>query len=182
MVDEIADHAAAVAAHFVQVPVEQQQKIVDGDILAAFVHDGDAVGVAIHGQAEVVTAVAHGGAEQPQRFGIGRGRAAAEERIVPLMDERHAAAGFGEHRAESELADAVHGVYDDFEPGVANGREVDQRFHGVHVLVGEIACVPRCRLRGARSSSSLMTCSGVSALVSVSMRRVSGSSSSEPSP
>ena len=79
MVDKVAHHAAALAAHFVHVPVEQQQNVVDGDVLAPLVHNGDAVGVAVHGEADVVAAFAHGGGQQAQRLGIGRGRAAAEE-------------------------------------------------------------------------------------------------------
>ena len=42
------------------IPIEQQQDVVDRDVFAAFVDNGDAVGVAIHGEAEVVAVVAHG--------------------------------------------------------------------------------------------------------------------------
>ena len=77
--------------------------------------------------------------KQPQRLQVGRGRAAAEERVVALVNERHAAARFGQDRAQRELPHAVHRIHDHLEPGLADGFEVDQRLDGVHVLVGEVA-------------------------------------------
>ena len=76
---QVAHHAAALAAHFVHVPIEQQQDVVDGDVLAEFIHNRDAVGIAVHRQADVVAAFVHGRSQQPQRFRIGRGRASAEQ-------------------------------------------------------------------------------------------------------
>ena len=54
---QVADHSAALAAHLVEIPVHEQQEIVGGDVSPRFVDDGDAVGVAIGGEAEVVMAL-----------------------------------------------------------------------------------------------------------------------------
>ena len=45
---------------------------------------------------------------------------------MALVNERHAAARFGENGAQRELADSIHGVHDHFERGIADGFEIDQ--------------------------------------------------------
>ena len=50
---QVADHSAALAAHLVQIPVDQQEQVVGGDVAAFLVNDGDPVGVAVGGQAQV---------------------------------------------------------------------------------------------------------------------------------
>src|ERR1019366_3301173 len=136
---QIAHDAAAFAANLMDIPVEQQQDVVDGYVLAQFIHNRDAVGVPIHGQAEIVMVIVHRGGQQPQRLRVGRRRTAAKQRIVALVNERHTAARFGQDRAQRELPNTVHGIHDHLEAGIANGLKIDQGLHGVHVLVGEVA-------------------------------------------
>ena len=119
--------------------------------------------------------------EQAQRLRVGRGRTAAKQRVVALVNERHAAARFGQDGAQGELADAVHGVHDHLEAGIADGLKIDELLDGVHVFVGQVARLTMPAF-SATSSSSLMTSSAVSPLVSASIFLVSSSSSSEPSP
>ena len=76
--------------------------------------------------------------EQPQRLRVRRRRAPAEQRIVPLVDERHAAARLGQDGSERQLANAVHRIDNHFQPGIADRFQVDQLLHGIHVLVGEV--------------------------------------------
>ena len=70
---------------------------------------------------------------------MGAGERPPNKRIVALVDKGHAAARFGQDRAERELADAVHRVDDHLETGIADRLQVDQLFHGVHICVGEVA-------------------------------------------
>ena len=121
------------------VPVEQQQDVVDGDVLAQFIHNRDAVGVSIHRQAEIIAVIVHRRGQQAQRLRVGCGRTAAKQRIVALVNERYTAARFGQDRAQRELPNPVHGVHDHLETGIADGLKIDQGLHGVHVLVGEVA-------------------------------------------
>ena len=60
------------------IPVEQQKDVVDGYVLAQFVHNRDAVGVSIHRQAQIVAVIVHGRGQQAQRLRVGCGRTAAE--------------------------------------------------------------------------------------------------------
>ena len=62
---EVAHDSAAFPPDVVHVPVDQQEDVVDRDVFAALVHDGNTVGVAVHGEAEVVASVAHGAGQQP---------------------------------------------------------------------------------------------------------------------
>ena len=78
-------------------------------------------------------------AEQPQRFQVGRRRAAAEQGVVALVNERHPAARLGENRAQRQLPDAVHRIDDDLEPGAADRVEINQGFDRINVFVREIA-------------------------------------------
>ncbi len=74
-----------------------------------------------------------------QGFQVRRRGTPAEERIAALVDEGDPAARLGEDDAERELADAVHRIHDDAQPGFADGVQIDQFFDGVHVLVGHVA-------------------------------------------
>ncbi len=136
---QVAHHAAFLLADFVHVPIQQEQDVIDGDVFAALVHDGDAVGVAIGGQSQVVAIFDDVRRQQPQGVQVRRRRAPAKQRVMPFVDECHPAARFGEDGAQRELAHAVHRVHDHLEAGLADGVEVYQGLHRVHVLVGEIA-------------------------------------------
>ncbi len=133
---QIAGNAAPVAPHLVEIEVEKEQQFVGGNEGAVGVHNGDAVGVAVHGQAEIVAPFAHGGDEAGQGLEIRGGGASAEEGIVALVDGGHPAAGFGEDGLQGDAPHAVHGVEDHVQPGLADGLHVDQGFHGIDVGVG----------------------------------------------
>src|SRR5271157_447367 len=147
---EIADHRATLAADLVEIPVEQQEDVVDGDVVAALVDNGDAVGVAVHGKAQIAAVIAHGGGKQAQGVGVGSRRAAAEQRVMALVQEGDAAAGFGENDAERKLADAIHQVDLELEPRLANRLEIDQPLDGIDVFVGEIAPLDEAGPQGGR--------------------------------
>ena len=143
---KIAHHTAALAADLVQVPVQQQQDVVDRNVLATLVEDGHAVGITVHREAEIVVPFLHLRTQQPQRLRIRSRRPSTEQRIVPLVDERHPAARLGQHRAQRELANAVHRIDNDLQPSLANLVEVDQCLYRVHVFVGEVALLDDARL------------------------------------
>ncbi len=89
---QIAHDATPFSAHLVHVPIKQQQDVVDSDVFAPLIHDGDAIGIAVCRQAQVVAPLDHLCPQEAQRLQVRSGRAAAEERIVPLVDEGDPAA------------------------------------------------------------------------------------------
>ncbi len=98
---QVADHTAALAAHFMQIPVHQQEQVVGGNVAAFFVNDGDAVGVAIGGQAQVEVAFFQVGDQQPQGFQVRSRGTAAKKRVAAFVDEGHPAARLGQDDAQA---------------------------------------------------------------------------------
>jgi len=145
---KVAHDRAALPLHLVQIPVQEQQQVVDVDILAPLIDQRDAVRVAVGGQPQVVVFVAHICAQQAQRVEVRRGRAAAEQRIAPLVDEGDAAARLVEDNAERQMCDAIHRVDDDPQARLADRGHVDERLHPVHVLVDEVATLDNARRDG----------------------------------
>src|SRR5258706_14999972 len=122
---QVAYHTAALAAHFVHIPVNQQQDVIGGDVIAQFIHDGDTVGVAVGGQAQIVFAILDGADQLLQGFEVRGWGAPAEERVVAFVDERDTAARLGQDDIQGELAHTVHRGDDDFQVGFAGHVQAD---------------------------------------------------------
>src|ERR1035437_1380246 len=141
--------AALPAADLVELPVDQQQQVIGGYVLAPLVDDGNSVRVAISGHTQVVVAlVADACDEHLQGLEIRSWRAAAKQRVVALVDEGDPAAGVREDRAEGQLRGAVHRVDDDLEPGRADGLNVDELLDVVDIGVAEVAFHDDASLEG----------------------------------
>jgi len=122
----VTHRATPFAAYLVQIPVQKKQDVVHRDILALLIHNGDAVCVAVGGQAQVVAVVPDVGDQQAQPVQV-RGRGApAEEGVAPPVDERHPAARLSENDAHRELPHAVHRIHDHFQAGVTDDLQVNE--------------------------------------------------------
>ena len=136
---EVAHHSAALAAHLVHIPIQQQQDVVDRDVLAALVHDRDPVGIAVRRQPKVVVPFLHLRTQQPQRLQFGAG-----ER-PPNSGLWRSWMNVTRQRASVRMVPSVScptpyiGSTMTFSPAWRISLEIDQRLHRVHVFVGEIA-------------------------------------------
>jgi hypothetical protein len=107
---EVAHGRPVPAAVFEQIVIEQHQDLVRVQKRALVVDDAQPVGVAVRRDADVAAVLQHVVLQLRERLFVRRGQAAAEQRVVPLVDHVHVAARRDEHRLQRRPRDAVHGV------------------------------------------------------------------------
>jgi len=135
---QVTHHPAPLSFDLMQVPVKQEQQVVDVHVIAMLIHHGDAVGITVGRQAQVVVLVAHVRAQHPQRIQVRRGRAPTEERVVALMNEGNPTARLIQDDSQRQVAHAVHRVDDHLQPRPADSIHVDQGLDAVDVSVGKV--------------------------------------------
>ena len=135
----IVAHAGALpAAIFDQVVIEQHQQGVGVDEAALLVDDAQAVRIAVGGHAQIAVPVRHHIGEGGQGLGVGGRELAAEEGVMPVMDDLQIAAAGGQDGAQAGLAHPVHGVQGDLQPRFFDGLHIHQREDAVNVIVGGV--------------------------------------------
>ncbi len=124
---------------FQQIVVQQHQQGVGVEERTVFVNDAQPVSVAVGSQAQVAVVLHHIIAQQPQSIRTGGGHSAAEQSVMLLVDHVHIAAAGHQDGSQTALADAVHGVNGDAQPGSADSTCVDHLEDAVDILVEGIA-------------------------------------------
>ena len=134
------------AAVFDEVIIEQDEQLVRVDELPLIVDHAEAVRVAVGCNAEIAAPAVHDDRRQrAERVLVRRGKLAAEERVVAVVDDLQIAAAGHEDHAQARLADAIHGIERNAQLRVLDGLHVNGGQNAVDILVcrvvlGDHAC------------------------------------------
>ena len=144
----VPDTGTRPAPVFQQIIVQQHQQRIGMQEDAVFINDPQAVRVAVGGDAKIAAVVHHIVGQHLQPLRAGGGHFSAEQGVVLLMDHVHVTAAGQQDGPQAALADAVHGVNGDAQPGPLDLLHVHHLKDAVDILVEGISLPDQALLHG----------------------------------